>query len=130
MSNHRKHDLLGMNFSTASHQLRRNIMFRLICEAGKDACFRCGKKIETSTELSIEHKEAWMQALNPYDSFFDYENIAYSHLSCNASAASKPHKKHESTEARRLANKPEHAANMRKHYTKERRRARYLATGH
>jgi len=122
--------LLGMNISTAQNRLRKQLLFRLVQESGKDICHRCGLKISYEKDLSIEHKTAWMSSEYPKDSFFDYYNIAYSHLSCNIAAAVKVNKKFDSCEERRIANKPNHAANMRKHYTKERRREIYLATGH
>jgi len=119
-----------MNISTAQNRLRKQLLFKLVQESGKDICYQCGLKIEYEKDLSIEHKIAWMRSEDPKALFFDYENIAYSHLSCNVKAAIKVNKKFDSYEERRIANKSNHAANLRKHYTKERRRERYLATGH
>jgi hypothetical protein len=39
--------------------------------------------------LSIEHKEAWQGAADPKLAFFNPDNIAFSHLSCNISAGSR-----------------------------------------
>jgi hypothetical protein len=77
---------LGLNFSTASGRLERQILFKLVQGCGQDSCFRCGKKIERSEDLSIEHKIDW-QDVDPA-LFWDLDNIAFSHRSCNYRAAS------------------------------------------
>jgi len=63
-------------------------MFSLAQECGKDTCFRCGQKIESVEEFSIEHKISWLDT-SPH-LFWDLSNIAYSHLSCNRKAGRKP----------------------------------------
>lgn len=83
MSNKTKSEQLGMNASTAYARLRKMIMFQLIKETNKDICYHCGEKIENVEDLSIEHKEKWLYSDNPADLFFDLDNIAFSHLSCN-----------------------------------------------
>ncbi len=85
--------LLGEPIGTASNKLRKLMLFKLVCETEKDICFRCGKKIELASELSIEHKKPWMNAENPVESFYDLENISFSHLNCNSLAGEKkvPH---------------------------------------
>jgi len=83
VSNSRKTDKLGMSFSTASARLRKLVMFNLAQRAGLDVCFRCGERIEDSTKFSIEHKEPWSKSSNPKEKFFDLENIAFSHTTCN-----------------------------------------------
>ncbi len=40
-------------------------------------------KIESVDEFSIEHKTDWQNSKKPIKNFFDVENIAFSHLSCN-----------------------------------------------
>lgn len=77
---------LGENVSTAQHRLRKIILFDLIKKLNLDTCFRCGKKIEKIEELSIEHKVPWLNSVNPKELFYDLDNIAYSHCSCNYSA--------------------------------------------
>ena len=86
MSNQKKTIQLGIPVGTATHKLRKMIMFRMIQKAGLDTCFQCGKKIETIEELSIEHKIPWLDSENPKELFFDLENIAFSHLKCNVAA--------------------------------------------
>jgi hypothetical protein len=78
----RKQEQLGMPLGTASAKLRRLVMFRLVQRLGEDACYRCGRKIETVGELSIERKEPWFN-IDP-SLFWDLDNVAFSHLSCNA----------------------------------------------
>lgn len=80
-----KKALLGMDAGTASNKLVKDILFKYIFEAGHK-CFRCGGELTRDT-FSIEHKTAWMSADNPHKAFFDLDNIAYSHKSCNYAAA-------------------------------------------
>jgi hypothetical protein len=79
-----KDKLLGMPFGTASHRLRKEIMFSMVKELGRDRCFRCGEKIEHIDDLSIEHKSPWQSAPDPKASFFSLDNISFSHLTCNS----------------------------------------------
>ena len=92
--NQKKYDQLGMPHGTAMNRLRKSIMFQMAQELGKDICFRCGEKIDSIESLSIEHKEAWQLSENPYKSFFDLGNIAFSHLHCNISSGSKHYAGH------------------------------------
>jgi hypothetical protein len=79
----RKQEQLGMPLGTALARLRKLIMFRLVQRLGEDTCYRCGLKIETVKDLSIEHKQPWFD-VNP-SLFWDLDNVAFSHLSyCNA----------------------------------------------
>ena len=84
MSNKKKSELLGQPYGTASNRLRKMILFDLITRFGLDDCYRCGSKIETIDDLSMEHKDSWQLATNPKESFFDLDNIAFSHLDCNS----------------------------------------------
>jgi HNH endonuclease len=79
---------LGIPFTTASLRLHRMIMFSLAQQCGRDDCFRCGKKIETVEEFSIEHKISWLD-VSP-ELFWDLNNIDFSHLDCNRRAGRKP----------------------------------------
>lgn len=74
---------LGMPIGTAMGRLRKMIMFQFVQKAGMDNCFRCGKKIETVHELSVEHKKTWLHSSDPVGLFFDLGNISFSHLKCN-----------------------------------------------
>lgn len=88
----KKSTLLGINHGTANHRLRKALMFHLADQLNLLDCHRCGERIETSKEMSIEHKEPWEGADDPMAAFMDLENIAFSHLRCNVRAASKPWK--------------------------------------
>ena len=83
-SNNEKTKFLGMPIGTAQNRLKKNILFSLVQETGKDICFRCGKKIESVDELSIEHKKPWLK--ESIDLFWNLENISFSHLNCNSGA--------------------------------------------
>lgn len=88
-SNIKKSQQLGMPIGTASHKLRKSIMFDLLKQLNKNFCFQCGTEIESVNELSIEHKIPYLDSDNPKELFFDLDNIAFSHLSCNCSAGRK-----------------------------------------
>lgn len=78
-----KEDQLGCNAGTATSRLKKIVMFDLVKRLGLDTCFRCNKKIEFASELSIDHKVNWLHAENPIDLFYDLGNVAFSHLLCN-----------------------------------------------
>jgi hypothetical protein len=80
-SNKKKSKFLGMPYGTASGRLRKKILFNLVQETERDVCFRCGEKIKSADEISIEHKKPWL-GIN-VDLFWDLDNIAFSHLRCN-----------------------------------------------
>jgi len=74
-------------FQIQSISVTNNQDFDLIKRLNLDLCYRCGYKIEHECELSIEHKESWLDSSNPKKLFFDLENIGFSHLSCNCKSA-------------------------------------------
>ena len=74
----------GMPVGTAQGRLRKLVMFDLIQKLNLDTCYRCGKKIESVEELSLDHKQSW---LDQHELFWDLENIAFSHLLCNSLAS-------------------------------------------
>jgi len=76
---------LGMSRGTANYRLARLLLFKYMQQAGADNCFRCGLKLETVEDFSIEHKKPWVYA-SP-DLYWDLENIAFSHRACNSGAA-------------------------------------------
>lgn len=75
-----------MNFSTASAVLKKSIMYDMACALGRDLCFRCGQRIESYKDLSVDHKKAWMGDPDPKSSFYSLDNIAFSHYLCNIKA--------------------------------------------
>lgn len=72
---------LGMKLGTASHRLRVKIMFWLAGELGLLNCIRCGEKIDSEADFSIDHKEPWLHL--DTSSFWDMKNIGFSHKNCN-----------------------------------------------
>ena len=81
--NQKKTIQLGMSYGKAGWILRKSIMFWLLEELGWDICCRCNTPIDTVDEVSIEHKEPWLDSDNPAELFFDLDNIGFSHVSCN-----------------------------------------------
>lgn len=90
----KKAEILRMPLGTAGGRLRKSIMFKLAQMAGQDVCFRCQAKIATVDEFSIEHKINWMDHADPVGTFFDLDNISFSHHSCNVRASRRPNKKY------------------------------------
>lgn len=82
--NEEKARQLGMPLGTATNRLRKRIILHLLQRSGEDICFRCGGRIETVDDLSIEHKQAWFRV--DVALFWDLGNVAFSHLKCNISA--------------------------------------------
>ncbi|MBA2733459.1 MAG: HNH endonuclease [Acidobacteria bacterium] len=56
-------------------------MFDLPQRHNENTCFRCGEKIESAAELSIEHKQPWLDV--SANLFWDLSNVALSHGRCN-----------------------------------------------
>ena len=84
-NNKKKAEQLGMPYGTANSRLRKQILFRYVQKCKDDTCFHCGRKIEDIDNFSIEHKVPWLD--NNIELFWDLDNIAFSHLKCNTSAA-------------------------------------------
>ena len=118
----RKSRLLGLPIGTATHRLRKTIMFMMAQKLGLDTCHCCRQKIETANVFSIEHKESWQLSDNPYEKFFDLRNIAFSHLKCNISSGSR-NKIYEDTRSRQLAYEATDKAKLR-----HRRRSKLRST--
>jgi hypothetical protein len=79
---------LGIPFTTAIARLQRAVMFSLAQECNRDVCFRCGLKIETVKEFSVDHKVDWLDSST--NLFWDLTNITFSHLDCNRNSGRKP----------------------------------------
>lgn len=80
-------------------RLQKNILFSLLKETNKNFCYRCGAEIENVEELSVEHKDFWMDSEDPIGKFFDLDNIAFSHFNCNSKYKRKSGIKHPSHRA-------------------------------
>jgi len=131
----KKKQQLGMNPSTASNRLVKDILWKFICDTGQDICCKCSEPL-TRSSFSIEHIVPWLDSEDPVKLFFDLENISFSHLKCNVSdkrqsktAQCGTHSKYttgcrcfDCTEANRLY--------ARSLYTKESRREKYLRKGY
>lgn len=120
MANDKKTELLGLNYSSASSSLRKQIIFQLAQALDLLSCYRCGTLVELYN-FSIDHKEAWMQAEDPKGSFFDMNNIAFSHIVCNSKAGSHPNKlpEGEAVTRRRLRDRIRRQTPARKEYNKQ-----------
>ena len=74
---------LGMSHGAAANKLRKNILFSLLQEVGRNNCYVCGEEISYVSHLSIEHIQPWEGRLNGDILFWDMNNIAFSHIYCN-----------------------------------------------
>ena len=101
LDNAGKAKLLGIPFGTANARLRKALLFQFAGLLGKLNCYRCSKPIESIDDFSIEHKKAWAQADDSIQAFYDLDNIAFSHLSCNVSTSLKSNKKYSSIKERK-----------------------------
>lgn len=90
MSKQKKTLQLGMNPSTASGRLVKDILFDFVDKSGA-ICHQCGEKMTRDT-FSIEHKVPWLDSEDPVSLYFDLDNIAFSHLICNTKASRNPSK--------------------------------------
>lgn len=122
----KKAQQLGMNPSTASGRLVKDLLWNYIVKSNDNKCHQCGEEM-LRENFSIEHITPWLDSENPPELFFDLNNVSFSHLNCNRAAA-------------RSVNKldPEEARNRRLErfkryrrdtYTPEKRHSQYLRTG-
>lgn len=126
MSNKKK-EQLGMNPSTASGRLVKDLLWHHV--ASKQTCHHC-KESMTREDFSIEHIEPWLDSEDPLGLYFDMDNVAFSHHSCNVGACRQPRKKYHTDEERKLA-RAEQSRNYRSRHghCSTKRRQRYLRTG-
>ena len=80
---------LGIDPGTASNRLKKNLLFEFAKRLDMHWCYQCAAEIKDSDNFSIEHKTPWLHSEDPKGLFFSIENIAFSHKSCNYSAARK-----------------------------------------
>lgn len=95
----KKSQLLGMSFHTARGRLERDLLFKFATQLGH-TCFRCQQPM-LRDNFSVDHKHNWSVAASPVQAYFDLENIAFSHIHCNA--ANHSNRKYFSYEEKRLA---------------------------
>ena len=70
-----------------------------------DECYQCKNLIIDHEDLSIEHKKPWLDEDTRL--FWDMGNIAFSHKSCNSSAARTTTKKGRVKYEKRIGNREE-----------------------
>lgn len=118
----KKQHQLGMNPSTASGRLVKDLLWNFVETTGQSACCKCGEPMSRET-FSIEHVTPWLDSDDPVGAYFDLGNISYSHRSCNIKAArrGKGYTEEEALVARRASNS--------KSWTPEKRREYYLRAG-
>jgi hypothetical protein len=85
-SNEKKRRLLGQPYGTANGQLRKLLLFKFAKQLGLGSCHRCSVLIDDIEDFSIEHTVPWEGAVNPVETFFNLDTIAFSHLRCNSGA--------------------------------------------
>jgi len=127
-----KNEQLGMNPSTASGRLLKDLLFDFVQKAGIK-CYHCDGELTRDT-FSIEHKTPWLHSEDPKRLFFDLENISYSHLACNFGA-----RRHEPARCGSVTSYDNgcrcdlcieaKSLNRKKYYTPERRRQQYEKYG-
>lgn len=100
----KKKEKLGMNYSTARNRLIKDLLFKAMVELKKNTCHRCLKEM-TREDFTLDHKEAWLNSNNPIELFFDTNNVAFSHSSCNTSARVDTGKKYFTEEEKKAADK-------------------------
>lgn len=113
-----------MAFGTANGKLKKLLLFNFVKLANLDTCFRCGQKIRSLNEFSVDHKEPWLNAEKPVETFFDIGNVAYSHLKCNTKVARRPNKKYDTKEERLIGQRQDNLAGWHRRDDAGKRRLR------
>ena len=67
----KKQKQLGMNPSTASSRLIKDILFKFINDLNLNTCFHCNTAMSRDN-FSIEHKTPWLDSTTPKQLFFDF----------------------------------------------------------
>jgi len=78
---------LRMNPSTASNRLKKLLLYNFAKRLRINWCYQCGAEIKYASKMTVEHKTPWLDSSDPAGNFFDLDNIAFSHASCNYAAA-------------------------------------------
>lgn len=129
----KKKNQLGMDPGTASNRLIKDLLFKMLSERG-DKCFQCGLDM-TRSNFSIEHKVPWLDSEDPVGLYFDLDNVAFSHRSCNVGARRQTIKVQCGSRSKYAAGcrcsdcRSAQAEGYRQSYTPEARAARYKRTG-
>lgn len=70
-----------MAHGTATHRLRKLVLFRQLEKYGDNVFVRCNTVIGSVDDLSIEHLKPW-EGISA-ELFWDLDNVAFSHVGCN-----------------------------------------------
>ena len=81
---------LGQPFGTANAVLRKMLLYDMAKRLDEDKCYRCGTKIASIDDFSIDHIINWLHSGRAIELFFDLNNVAFSHVLCNTKAGRKP----------------------------------------
>jgi hypothetical protein len=121
----KKQHQLGMNPSTASGRLVKDLLWNFVETTGQSACCKCGEPMSRET-FSIEHVTPWLDSEDPVGLYFDLENISYSHRACNIKDARRG--KYDSEDEAKEAHLESSRQWKRKNrtYCPDERRERYL----
>lgn len=82
----KKRQQLGMPIGTATNRLVKALLYSFAQRLRLTTCYRCGQIIERPQDMSIDHKVSWLDSNNPQVLFFDVNNVALSHKTCNSEA--------------------------------------------
>lgn len=120
---------LGMNPSTASHRLVKDLLWKLVQDTGQSSCCKCGELMSRET-FSIEHITPWLDSDDPVGLYFDLGNISFSHLRCNRADARTPAKKYNTREERLEAGRiAQRERDLSRVYCPDKRRQQYELHG-
>ena len=125
----KKQQQLGMNPSTASGRLVKDILYKLIVDTNQNTCYHCGEQMDRDT-FSIEHKTPWLDSIDPVGLYFSLDNISFSHQSCNSGAARSAKRKYETPEEANQAQLKKSRERRKEIYDPIQRSERYKTTGH
>jgi hypothetical protein len=73
---------LGMTIAKAKGQLYRYLHWQMLCETGRNICWRCNKPMSAAT-WSVDHITDWREHPEAIVVYMDPDNIKYSHKRCN-----------------------------------------------
>ena len=86
-------NILGRSYHACYAELRKNVLHRLRIDAGYTTCFRCNRTFEKHHQIEMDHIIDWETSDNPYETFINPYNIAFSHRECNQLAKFKEKKR-------------------------------------
>ena len=125
----KKRKQLGMNPSTASHRLVKDLLYEYGIARQHKCCSHCGEPMMRE-DFSIEHITPWLDSEDPVKLYFDLNNVDFSHHACNIAAARRPTKKFFTEEEKENNNRRMWRHSKRKHYDSASRREKYLNKGY